>query len=214
MFCVVMFSVFIVMSCLECSVCIVMFSVLSVMSSSVCCHLQCVVMFRVITYYKLAVVPVKVKANMGSCVIETYSFLDPGSATTFCTEKLMEQLSVRGTKTVILLRSMGHEKLVKTHSLGSLDGNNFIELPAVFTQNAIPVSQENIPTEMDKILALPEGCPPILHQSRGCSVEWCKYPKNNRTAESDQQSRRGALRSPDMLRIDCKWTSWQSCTCR
>lgn len=31
----------------------------------------------------------------------------------------------------------------------SLGGNNLIELPAVFTQSSIPVSQENIPTEMD-----------------------------------------------------------------
>lgn len=49
---------------------------------------------------------------------------------------------------------MGHEKPVKTHVIRglevcSLDGNSFIGLPEVFTQKAIPVSQENIPTEMD-----------------------------------------------------------------
>ena len=106
------------------------------------------------TSYKLAVVPVKIKAHKGSCLIETYAFLDPGSNATFVTEKLMEQLSVRGKKTEILLRTMGHEKPVKTHVMRglevcSLDGNSFIELPEVFTQNAIPVSQENIPTETD-----------------------------------------------------------------
>ena len=104
--------------------------------------------------YKLAVVPVKVKANKGSLVIETYAFLDPGSNATFITEKLMEQLSVRGKRTEILLRTMGYEKPVKTRTTGglevcSLDGNSFLELPEVFTQNAIPVSQENIPTELD-----------------------------------------------------------------
>lgn len=47
------------------------------------------------TDYKLAVVPVKIKSHKGSCLIETYAFLDPGSTATFVTEKLMEQLSVR-----------------------------------------------------------------------------------------------------------------------
>ena len=93
------------------------------------------------------------KAHKGSCLIETYAFLDPGSNATFVTEKLMEQLSVRGKRTGILLRAMGHEKPVKTYAMRgleicSLDGSCFIELPEVFTQNAIPVSQEKIPTEM------------------------------------------------------------------
>ena len=106
------------------------------------------------TEYKLAVVPVKVKAHKGSCVIETYAFLDPGSNATFCTEKLMAQLSIRGKRTEILLKTMGNEKPVKTYSttgleVCSLDGSNFIELPEVFTQNAIPVSAENIPVQAD-----------------------------------------------------------------
>lgn len=106
------------------------------------------------TDHRLAVVPVKIKAHKGSCLIETYAFLDPGSTATFVTEKLMEQLSVRGKKTEILLRTMGHEKPVKTHVIRglevcSLEGNSFIELPEVFTQHAIPVNQENIPTETD-----------------------------------------------------------------
>lgn len=105
-----------------------------------------------ITDYKLAVVPVKLRAHKASRVIETYAFLDPGSNATFVTEKLMEQLSLRGKKTETLLRMMGHEKPVKTHVMGglevcSLDGNSFIELPEVFSQDAIPVSEENIPTE-------------------------------------------------------------------
>ena len=106
------------------------------------------------TDYKLAVVPVKVKANKGSRVIETYAFLDPGSNATFCTENLMEQLSIRGRRTEILLKTMGQERPVKTYTttgleVCSLDGSSFIELPEVFTQKAIPVSQENIPIQAD-----------------------------------------------------------------
>ncbi len=74
-----------------------------------------------ITDLKLAIIPIKVKTTKGSCVIETYAFLDPGSTATICTEKLMEQLSVRGKWTEILLRTMGHEKPVKTYILSGLE---------------------------------------------------------------------------------------------
>lgn len=103
---------------------------------------------------KLAIMPVKVKANKGSHVVCTYAFLDPGSSATFCTERIMEKLHVSGMKTNILLKTMGHEKRVKTYRLtelevGSLNGNSFIDLPGVFTQSSIPVSQENIPKQDD-----------------------------------------------------------------
>ncbi|KAK0148998.1 hypothetical protein N1851_010605 [Merluccius polli] len=106
------------------------------------------------TDHKLAIVPVRVKATKGSHSIETYAFLDPGSSATFCTEKLMEELSVRGRKTEIVLQTMCYEKPVKTFKLCglevcSLEGNEFIELPEVFTQQAIPVSDQNIPREED-----------------------------------------------------------------
>ena len=104
--------------------------------------------------HKLPIVPVKVKASKGSHIIQTYAFLDSGSSATFCTEALMEQLSVRGRKTEILLRTMNQEKPVQTYSVTglevcSLDGDDFIALPEVFTQCTIPVKRENIPCEDD-----------------------------------------------------------------
>ena len=64
----------------------------------------------------------------------------------------MEELSVRGRKTEILLQTMCYEKPVKTFKLcglevRSLDGKDFIELPEVFTQCTIPVSDKDIPRE-------------------------------------------------------------------
>ena len=64
----------------------------------------------------------------------------------------MEQLSVR--KTEILLQTMNYEKPVRTYKLSglevcSLDGNDFIELPEVFTQHTIPVNRLNIPSKED-----------------------------------------------------------------
>lgn len=54
----------------------------------------------------LSVVPVKVKAGKGHKVIETYAFIDPGSTDTFCTERLMSQLNLKGRKSNILLKTM------------------------------------------------------------------------------------------------------------
>nr|XP_049612597.1 uncharacterized protein LOC125990036 isoform X1 [Syngnathus scovelli] len=63
----------------------------------------------------LAIVPVKLKSKKGTQIIETYAFINPGSSATFCTEKIMRTLNLRGRKTDILLRTMGQEKLVRSH---------------------------------------------------------------------------------------------------
>ncbi len=104
--------------------------------------------------YALAIVPVQIKIAKGSKIIKTYAFLDPGSSATFCTEKLMNQLNVRGRRTEILLRTMGQERPVKSYELtglevGSIDGNVYIDLPKVYTQPKIPVSKDNLLTHDD-----------------------------------------------------------------
>ena len=102
----------------------------------------------------LSIVPVQVKATKGSKSVLTYAFLDPGSSGTFCTERLRRQLNARGRKTEILLRTMGQVKTVSSYELsglevGNLEGNTFIELPKVYTQDAIPVTKENVATQKD-----------------------------------------------------------------
>lgn len=62
----------------------------------------------------------------------------------------MSELKVNGRKTDILLKTMGDEKQVKTHivsglEISSLDGDEFVRLPDVFTQRTIPVHKSNIP---------------------------------------------------------------------
>ncbi|KAJ8406743.1 hypothetical protein AAFF_G00296590 [Aldrovandia affinis] len=84
----------------------------------------------------------------------TYAFLDPGSSATFCTENLMKWLHAKGWKTEILLRTMGQERLVKSYGLTglevtNLEGTTHLNLPRVYTQDRIPVSKENIPTQND-----------------------------------------------------------------
>ena len=102
----------------------------------------------------LAILPVRVKVANGSRYIQTYAFLDPGSTATFCTEKLMNQLNVKGRKTEILLRTMGQEKPAGTYEVrglevGNLEGCTYLDLPKVYTQSKIPVSKENIITQAD-----------------------------------------------------------------
>ena len=102
----------------------------------------------------LSVLPVKVRLNKSTKVIETYAFLDPGSSATFCTESLMTQLNAPGQKMDILLKTMGQEKYVSSHKISGLEvaalnDNKFLRLPDVYTQKSIPVTKDNIPKEED-----------------------------------------------------------------
>lgn len=102
----------------------------------------------------LAIVPVKVKSNKGNKIIHTYAFLNPGSTATFCTDRLMHQLNIRGKETNILLRTMGQEKTVSSHivpglEVSELHGNTFIPLPVAYTQKTMPVTKQNISSPSD-----------------------------------------------------------------
>ena len=86
----------------------------------------------------LAIVPVKVKLSSCNKAIHTYAFLDPGGTATFCTTTLQRQLNAKGRKTRILLKTLGHEKVVNVDRISglevsNLEGDDFIALPAVYT---------------------------------------------------------------------------------
>lgn len=103
---------------------------------------------------KLPIVPVQIKAKKGSKIVTTYAFLDQGSTAVFCTESLMKKLNLTGTKVCILLRTMGQEKVTSSYALSEmevagLNGNDFCELPRVYTQESMPVHKRNIPKESD-----------------------------------------------------------------
>lgn len=100
----------------------------------------------------LSVVPVKVKLENGTKVVETYAFLDPGSSATFCTEALMMQLNASGKKVEIMLKTMGQERPVSSYKrfgmeVAALKQNEYLRLPDVYTQKVIPVTKENMPKE-------------------------------------------------------------------
>lgn len=100
----------------------------------------------------LAVVPVQVKLARGSQIVEAYAFLDPGSSATFCTEAQMMWLNSKGKKASILLRTLRQEKAVNSYRItglevAGLNGNTFLDLPDVYTQQSIPLTKDNIPDE-------------------------------------------------------------------
>ena len=85
----------------------------------------------------------------------TYGFSGSESSSTFCTESLMRQLGVDGTRTRISLTilektdSLIDSFVVRDLLISDLDENVFIELPTLYTRPAIPVSKEDIPTQSD-----------------------------------------------------------------
>lgn len=100
----------------------------------------------------LSIVPVQVKSSKGSKIVQIYAFLDPGSSASFCTEDLMGKLNISGRKNNILLRTMSQDKSVPSYvvsglEVSSLEENNFIPLPEVYTQKNMPVDTCNIPTK-------------------------------------------------------------------
>lgn len=102
----------------------------------------------------LSIVPVQVKAKGGNKILKTYAFLDPGSDATFCTEHLMRKLNLNGNRTSIFLRTMEHENTVNTGVLTGLEiasdsGDQFYDLPDLYTQRSMPVTKNNVVTQED-----------------------------------------------------------------
>lgn len=99
-----------------------------------------------------SIVPVQLKSKKGSKVVETYALMDPGSSATFCTDALARQLNLQGRRTELELKTISPKHHVESYLLTDLevsriDCNNFIDLPKVYTQESIPVSTENIPSQ-------------------------------------------------------------------
>ncbi|XP_068716993.1 uncharacterized protein [Montipora capricornis] len=102
----------------------------------------------------LPIVPVKVRARSADPPVLTYAFLDCGSNTTFCSQQLMEMLTVDGEQTTLSLTTLGkHDSVTecKVFKLEVFDLNerNFVELPTVFSTPQLPVGKNSIPQQED-----------------------------------------------------------------
>ena len=102
----------------------------------------------------MAVVPMKVRAKGQRHWLETYAYLDSGSNTTFCTDKLMSQLSLQGIPTKLSLTTL-NETRSKTNcalvelEVCDLDENEVVQLPQVFSTNSLPVTADDVPKQED-----------------------------------------------------------------
>ena len=105
----------------------------------------------------LPIVPAsKAKAKGSNRSTVTYAFLDSGSNTSFCSNKLVETLGIEGERTRLSLTTLGKQNCMIRCNLFSLevfdlDENNFVELPSVFSVPSLPVSNDSIPTQEDVI---------------------------------------------------------------
>ena len=102
----------------------------------------------------LSILPVQVKSVKGNKIIQTYAFLDPGSSTTFCTERLAQKLSLDGKPTTVLLRTLSYEKTIRSIMMSGLEvselkSSKFMPIAEVYTQRSMPVTRDNIPTQED-----------------------------------------------------------------
>ena len=104
----------------------------------------------------LPIVPVRVKAKGSNRTTVTYAFLDSGSNTTFCSNKLVETLGIEGEKTRLSLTTLSKQNCITSCNLFTLevfdlDENYFVELPSVFSVPSLLVSKDSIPTQEDVI---------------------------------------------------------------
>ena len=103
----------------------------------------------------MPIVPVKVKLASGDLEVLTHAFLDSGSSETFITERLMKQFSASGKKIHINFTTLNNDDIltpcykVSGMEVCGLNEDCYISLPAVFTQDSLPVSREQVPSQED-----------------------------------------------------------------
>ena len=98
--------------------------------------------------------PVKVKARGQDKKVLTYTFLDSGSNTSFCTDALLRKLNAKGVKTTLSLTTMQTTNEAIECSLVNLEVSdlsdlNIIELSMVYSRPSLPVSTNAIGTQED-----------------------------------------------------------------
>ena len=104
--------------------------------------------------YSLKVVPVLVRSKNNGKTMMTYALLDDGSDAVFCSERLQKQLHVRGQQTDLHVKTLTGQQRIKSSivsglQVADLDGQNWLDLPAAYTQDKIPASLEDAITNAD-----------------------------------------------------------------
>ena len=87
-------------------------------------------------------------------IIDTCAFLDSGSNTSFCTEKLLSQLNVEGRKASLFLTTLESVNATVKSSFVDLEvldlrEENLVELCNVFSRPRLPISKGSIADQDD-----------------------------------------------------------------
>ena len=86
-------------------------------------------------------------------MVQMYAFLDKGSNTSFCSEKLAKELNLNRKRTTLSLTTMEEDsktdcRIVSLEVL-DLDEENIFEVPVVFTRPSLPITTESVTNEQD-----------------------------------------------------------------
>lgn len=94
----------------------------------------------------MIIVPVKVKLEGDRRQISTYAFIDNGCGAVFCDHELAKNLQAKTNKTKLVIKTLNYEEsvdsvvVVDDLQIAGLEETEYIDLPTVYIQNRIPVS--------------------------------------------------------------------------
>ena len=103
----------------------------------------------------LPIVAVKVHSPYGHKAVQTYALLDSGSTNSFCTQQLLDELGIVGqreTMSLTTLERAGSTSVTRVASnleVSDLTRSNYVNLPAVYTRDRLPINPENLATPGD-----------------------------------------------------------------
>ena len=102
----------------------------------------------------MPIVPVKLKLTCNDTEIYTHVLLDSGSSDTLITEETMTRLGAGGKRVTINLTTVNGDSPSRCYAVSGLEvcglkESSFVPLPVVYSQESLPVSRDQIPSQHD-----------------------------------------------------------------
>ena len=102
----------------------------------------------------MPIFPVKLKLTCNDTEIYTHALLDSGSSGTLITEETMTRLGAGGKRVTINLTTVNGDSPSRCYAVSGLEvcglkESSFVLLPVVYSQESLPVSRDQIPSQHD-----------------------------------------------------------------
>jgi hypothetical protein len=102
----------------------------------------------------LPIIPVGVRGRGTGRIIGAYALLDSGSTTSFCTQKLADDIGVQGKAENLVINTLEKRGSVTTTSMVGLDVMDMdeqvlLEVPRVYTRKDLHISMHGIAEDAD-----------------------------------------------------------------